>query len=49
MRQGNADARAAAGRLLMLGVGLAGITRITDHPPLPVRTIMLSAIRAEID
>ncbi|UGT57050.1 TetR/AcrR family transcriptional regulator [Nocardia asteroides] len=43
------DARAAAGRLLMLGVGLAGITRITDDPPLPVRTVMLSAIRAEID
>ncbi|GEM35301.1 TetR family transcriptional regulator [Nocardia neocaledoniensis NBRC 108232] len=46
---GDTDARAAAGRLLMLGVGLAGITRITDDPPLPVRTIMLSAIRAEID
>ncbi|MEV0333379.1 TetR family transcriptional regulator [Nocardia sp. NPDC050717] len=45
---GAADARAAAGRLLMLGVGLAGITRISDDPPLPVRMIMLSAIRAEI-
>lgn len=43
-----AEARAAAGRLLMLGVGLAGITRITDDPPVPVRMVMLSAIRAEI-
>ncbi|GGN93730.1 TetR/AcrR family transcriptional regulator [Nocardia rhizosphaerihabitans] len=43
------EARASAARLLMLGVGLAGITRITDDPPLPVRTVMLSAIRAEIN
>ncbi|MFC9966757.1 TetR family transcriptional regulator [Nocardia ignorata] len=42
------QARAAAARLLMLGVGLAGITRITDDPPVPVRTVMASAIRAEI-
>lgn len=40
-------ARQAAGRLLMVGVGLAGITRITDDPPVAVRTVMLSAIRAE--
>ncbi|WP_280340376.1 TetR/AcrR family transcriptional regulator [Nocardia neocaledoniensis] len=40
-------ARMAAGRLLMLGVGLAGITRITDDPPLAVRAVMRSAIRAE--
>lgn len=44
-----AEARVAAARLLMLGVGLAGITRITDDPPLPVGTVMLSAIRAEIN
>lgn len=43
-----AQPREAAGRLLMLGVGLAGITRITEDPPIPVRTVMLSAIRAEL-
>ncbi|MQP35428.1 TetR family transcriptional regulator [Rhodococcus erythropolis] len=42
-----AQAREAAGRLLMVGVGLAGITRITEDLPVPVRTVMLSAIRAE--
>ncbi|GAB2630366.1 TetR family transcriptional regulator [Nocardia goodfellowii] len=42
------QARAAAARLLMLGVGLAGIARITDDPPVPVRTVMASAIRVEI-
>ncbi|MGY0499521.1 TetR family transcriptional regulator [Nocardia sp. FBN12] len=44
-----AQARAAAARLLMVGVGLAGITRITDNPPLPIGTVMLAAIRAEIN
>ncbi|MEU1526382.1 TetR family transcriptional regulator [Nocardia rhamnosiphila] len=51
LSDGTADAqraREAAGRLLMLGVGLAGITHITDDPPVSVRTIMLSAIQAEI-
>lgn len=41
------QAREAAGRLLMVGVGLAGITRITEESPVPVRTVMLSAIQAE--
>lgn len=41
-------AREAAGRLLMLGVGLAGITRITEDPPISVRAVMLSAIRTEL-
>lgn len=40
-------AREAAGRLLMLGVGLAGISRITEDPPVPIRSVMLSAIEAE--
>jgi TetR/AcrR family transcriptional repressor of bet genes len=40
-------AREGAGRLLMVGVGLAGITRITHSPPVSVRTIMLTAIQAE--
>ncbi|MGK8464995.1 TetR family transcriptional regulator [Nocardia cyriacigeorgica] len=40
-------ARVAAGRLLMLGVGLAGIARITDEPPVSLRAVMLSAIQAE--
>ncbi|GAB3140758.1 TetR family transcriptional regulator [Micromonospora sonneratiae] len=43
----SASARAAAGRILMLGVGLAGLTRITEDPPVPAREVMLSAIRAE--
>ena len=42
-----ADARNAAGRLLMLAVGLAGIVRITDSPPIPVSSVMLSAIHSE--
>lgn len=41
------QAREAAGRLLMLGVGLAGIARITDDPPISLRSVMLSAIQAE--
>lgn len=41
------QARGAAGRLLMLGVGLAGIARITDDPPISLRAVMLSAIQAE--
>jgi len=40
-------ARAAAERILMLGVGLAGLTRITENPPVSAREVMLSAIRAE--
>ncbi|MBF6259627.1 TetR family transcriptional regulator [Nocardia farcinica] len=40
-------ARAAAGRLLMLGVGLAGLTRLTDRPPVPAATVMRTAIQAE--
>lgn len=43
-----AQAREAAGRLLMLGVGLAGITRIAEHPPVSVGAVMLSAIQAEL-
>ncbi|MGO4202205.1 TetR family transcriptional regulator [Rhodococcus sp. TAF43] len=42
-----ARAREAAGRLLMLAVGLAGIARITDDPPISLRSVMLSAIHAE--
>ncbi|WP_030418709.1 TetR family transcriptional regulator [Streptomyces sp. SCSIO 75703] len=42
-----ADARHAAGRLLMLGVGLAGTTRIQGTPPVPVRDVMRSAIQTE--
>ncbi|MFF1946346.1 TetR/AcrR family transcriptional regulator [Rhodococcus qingshengii] len=41
------EARDAAGRLLMLGVGLAGIARITNNPPISMRAVMLSAIKAE--
>ncbi|MCR1783377.1 TetR family transcriptional regulator [Nocardioides carbamazepini] len=42
-----AQARQAAGRLLMLGVGLAGTTRIHGTPPVPVQAVMRSAIDAE--
>ncbi|MDQ6525427.1 TetR family transcriptional regulator [Nocardioides sp. LHD-245] len=42
-----AQARPAAGRLLMLGVGLAGTTRIHGTPPVPVQVVMRSAIDAE--
>ncbi|WGX99023.1 TetR/AcrR family transcriptional regulator [Nocardioides sp. L-11A] len=42
-----APARDAAARLLMLGVGLAGTTRIHGAPPVPVHTVMRSAIDAE--
>lgn len=42
-----ARARDAAGRLLMLGVGLAGTTRIQGTPPVPVHDVMRSAIHAE--
>lgn len=42
-----AHAREAAGRLLMLAVGLAGMVRITDAPPISVSSVMLTAIRAE--
>lgn len=41
------QARDAAGRLLMVGVGLAGLARITDHPPIAMRSIMRSSIEAE--
>lgn len=44
---GTVQAREAAGRLLMLGVGLAGIARITDDPPISLREVMRSAIEAE--
>ncbi|WP_408895893.1 TetR/AcrR family transcriptional regulator [Nocardioides sp. R1-1] len=47
---GHADparARDAAGRLLMLGVGLAGTTRIAGPPPVSVQQVMRSAIQAE--
>ncbi|MFM1722409.1 TetR family transcriptional regulator [Rhodococcus sp. PAM 2766] len=44
---GVAGAREAAGRLLMLAVGLAGVARITDHPPVSVSAVMLSALHAE--
>ncbi|MFG3697302.1 TetR family transcriptional regulator [Micromonospora sp. NPDC047620] len=42
-----AHARTAAWRILMLGVGLAGLTRITEDSPVPARDAMLSAIGAE--
>ncbi|NKS64188.1 TetR family transcriptional regulator [Rhodococcus hoagii] len=42
-------AREAAGRLLMLAVGLAGMVRITDAPPISVSSVMLTAIRAECE
>ncbi|WP_436700474.1 TetR family transcriptional regulator [Nocardioides sp. BYT-33-1] len=41
------QAHHAAGRLLMLGVGLAGTTRIHGAPPAPVAAVMRSAIDAE--
>lgn len=42
-----AQARNAAHRLLMLGVGLAGTTRIAGPSPVPIDVVMRSAIDAE--
>lgn len=41
------EARSAAGRLLMLGVGLAGTTRVVGSPTISVYEVMKSAIEAE--
>ena len=41
------EARNAAGRILLLGVGLAGTTRVAGPAPVPARVVMASAIELE--
>lgn len=41
------EAHKAAGRLLMLGVGLAGTTRVVGPPAISVQQVMQSAIEVE--
>nr|WP_198526211.1 hypothetical protein [Cellulosimicrobium sp. MM] len=45
--RGDARRREAAGRLLMVGVGLAGLTRVGKERVVPPAAVMRSAIDAE--
>ncbi|MDF9877327.1 TetR/AcrR family transcriptional regulator [Cellulosimicrobium cellulans] len=45
--RGDARRREAAGRLLMVGVGLAGLTRVGGEQVVPPAAVMRSAIDAE--